>query len=306
VNCSSTLFVGVAIATGCVDVGTPNHWRSADEIEGRLALELGPPPTSMQASSSNVLRIATWNVHLGEDPFALAAALRTSPPMAGVDVLMIQEIEAHPGEGSSRSSRLADLLGMTWAYAPAREADAGTHGLAILSRFPLVDVAVMSLPHVDQPIRERERIAVRADLVVGERRVPIVDIHLDLRIGAVDRIRQLHPAVIDLPEQVIVAGDFNTNPYAWIAATVPITSTDAIVGQDQAYVIDDYLRTLGFVPAVPIDQPTFHAAGIDVHVDDVYPRGLPVVAGGVATDVGGSDHWPVWADVDVGALAPAP
>jgi endonuclease/exonuclease/phosphatase family metal-dependent hydrolase len=260
----------------------------------------------VQARSADVLRIATWNVHFGEDPIALAAALRISPPMTSVDVLMVQEVEAHPGEGSTRASRLADSLGMTWAYAPAREADAGTHGLAILSRFPLVDVEVMHLPHVDQPIRERERIAVRADIVVGDRRVPIVDIHLDLRIGAVDRILQLRPAVLDLPEYVIVGGDFNTNPYGWLAATIPITSTDAIVGQDQAYVIDDYLRTLGFAPSLPIDVPTFHTAGIEVHIDDVYPRGLPVLAAGVATDVGGSDHWPVWADVDIGAIAPTP
>lgn len=33
--------------------------------------------------------------------------------------------------------------------------------------------------------------------------------------------------------------------------------------------------------------------------DNVYPRGLGVGAAGVGTDVGGSDHWPVWVDVIV-------
>jgi endonuclease/exonuclease/phosphatase family metal-dependent hydrolase len=291
---SFALLAAIAVAA-CVDIEpTTGAWQAADAITGALAPELGPPPTP-RLPPTGALRVASWNVHTGADTQALAAAIASSP-LATADVILIQEIEAHPAESATRASRLAGALGMTWIYVPAWTEDAHTQGDAILSRYQLVDVRVMALPHVDQPINARDRIALGATVVIGERALPVVGVHLDTRIGPVDRIRQLSPAVRELPPETLVAGDFNTLPWSWVGTVVPLTGTEAVVGQSQAQVLDDYFAAQGFAAAIPREVPTYPFP-VGIHLDGVYVRGVPVLDAGVATTADGSDHLPVWVDV---------
>ena len=258
--------------------------------------ERGPIPAKLAVESAT-LRVVTWNVHYGEDAAGLAAAIQASPHLATADVVLVQEIEAHPGEAATRSRRLAEALGMTWVYAPARVDDDHTHGIAILSRYPLEDAALRELPFIEQAVKSRNRIALAADIAVGERRVRIVNLHLDVRIGAVDRVRQLHGAVTDVGDApLVVGGDFNTNPWAWVESAVPLLATEAIVGQEQAAVIDDYLGEQGFAGAVSVDTATMRLPAFQIRTDNLYARDLRLVAGGV-DHAGGSDHWAVWFDV---------
>ena len=69
------------------------------------------------------------------------------------------------------------------------------------SRFPLENVAVKTLPYIDQPYHPQPRGAIAADVVVGDQRVRVVSVHLDVRTSITDRIRQLDPALIDLDER---------------------------------------------------------------------------------------------------------
>lgn len=292
-----TTFVSFAAFAACVEqTDHGGEWQPVSEMTGALVAELGPTPYASDAPGCT-LRIATWNVHFGADPDDLADQLRSSTEIARADVLLVQEIEAHPGEVASRTRRLAERLGMTWAYAPAREEGQGTHGIATLSRYPLEDVLVRRLPHFDQPIRPRERNALATTIVVGTDRLQIVNLHLDVRMGAVDRIRQLHPAVNEIDERTIVGGDFNSNPWAWSNGIIPLAQTEAIVGQDQASVLDDYLLGRDFASAISVETGTMRIPAYSIRIDNLYPRGLPILASGVE-HVDGSDHWPVWLDVD--------
>ena len=285
---------GVLLA-GCVSsTGDRGEWTPIESITGELAPELGPIPPPREPVLS--LRIATWNVHYGADPEQLAAAIRNSQALASADVLLVQEIEAYPAEPSSRAQRLAEALAMTWVYAPARERDDGTHGIAILAHYPLAAIEIKQLPYIEQPIRARNRIALAADVVVGDARLRVVNLHLDVRIGPVDRIRQLHGAVVDKLDELVVGGDFNTNPWAWIDATIPLVGIEAIVGQEQAAVVDDYLSGIDFAGAIPVETATMRVPAFQIRCDDLYARGLPFTASGVE-HVDGSDHWPVWFDV---------
>jgi endonuclease/exonuclease/phosphatase family metal-dependent hydrolase len=294
----TALVAALSLATGCLgltDDGTP--WEDATQMTGELAPELGPQPAALR-SAGCIARIASWNVHFGADVSDLAAQLAASTEIAQADVLIVQEIEAYPGETGTRSARLASALGMTWMYAPARAEDTGTHGIAILSRHPLEAPAVRQLPFYDQPLNPRNRIAIATDVVLGAHRLQIVNVHLDVRLGAVDRIRQLHPAVNDIADRVLVGGDFNTNPWAWVDGILPLTGTEAIVGQQQAAVVDDYLTGKDFTGAIPLAEQTMRLPGIGMRIDNFYARGMPIVASGVE-HVGGSDHWPIWVDLDL-------
>jgi len=287
----------LALVGACISIDTtPRPWQAATEIVGPLSPELGPPPGPVPPPPTSRLRIASWNVETARDPDALAAAIAASPALATADVILVQEIEDHPGEPGSRASRLAAALGMTWFYAPARLEGDGTHGDAILSRFPLVDPEVKQLPHVDQPINEEPRIAVRASVDLGDgRTLAVVGVHLDVRLGPVDRIRQLDPAVSDNPPVVVVGGDLNTTPWVWVQTAIPLLGIQAIVGQDQAEVVDDYFDDLGFATPIAHDADT-QAFPLDIRFDTLCPRGVDALAAGVARTAG-SDHSPVWIDV---------
>jgi endonuclease/exonuclease/phosphatase family metal-dependent hydrolase len=291
------LALALLALSACVEqTDDGSAWQPAAEMTGALVPELGPTPTA-RAAPGCTLRVATWNVHFGGDPDNLADHIQSSTEISRADVLMIQEVESYPTESASRTQRLADRLGMTWVYAPARIEGSGTHGIAILSRYPLEDAAVRRLPHYDQVLHPRDRNALTATVVLGSDRLQIVNLHLDVRMGAVDRIRQLHPAVNDIDERVLVGGDFNTNPWAWSNGIIPLTETEAIVGQKQAAVVDDYMIGKDFASAISADTATMRIPAFSIRTDDLYAREMPITGAGVEY-VDGSDHWPVWVDID--------
>jgi endonuclease/exonuclease/phosphatase family metal-dependent hydrolase len=290
----------LVLVAGCYGVDAIEaDWEPVETITGVLAPEIGSSPAARAAPADNILRVATWNTFRAADPELLAREYQDSPVLSKADVLMIQEVEAHTSEANSRARRLADALGMTFVFAPARQ-EGYLHGVMIASRYPITNARVMRLPLGTAPFHQNARNALAAEIDLGTQTITLVDMHLDVRIGPVDRIRQMHPAVTQVPEHVIVGGDFNTNPWAWVGSTAPLTSTEAIIGQDQARVIDDYMTGIGFVSPISPDAVTFNRPLLDhMRLDNVYVRGYRVIDQGIAKDVDGSDHWPVWVDLEL-------
>ncbi|MEM9489655.1 MAG: endonuclease/exonuclease/phosphatase family protein, partial [Myxococcota bacterium] len=180
--------------SACLPEPLPDaEWVAAEDISGPLALDLDL--NSRNAQPGSRLRVVTFNVLYGDDLPALVAAIRGNSELAAADVFLIQEIESYPDEGESRSATLARELDMNYAYAPAREEGTGTHGLAILSRFALDRVEVMRLPRFEMRYNSRDRIALAADILLGEEALRVVDVHLDTRLNITQRVIQLNPAV---------------------------------------------------------------------------------------------------------------
>ena len=290
------LVAAAAGSAGCAeDLGPGGAWIPWQEIDGALRPELGPPPAP--PAPPETIRLATFNVHLGADPEAIARAIAACPDTAAADLLLVQEIESHPHEGASRAARLAAALGAGHVYAPARPEGDGSHGLAIVSRLPLEGIEVMELPAADLGGRSRRRIALAADVMLAGGPLRVVNVHLDTRIGITDRILQLRPALQGHPDPVVVAGDMNANPYLWVEGTLPVPPYDAVADTDQAPLLDDYLRALGFdTPTAPLG-PTFEAGPVQVRLDAIYPRGPTPLAAAVDRCVEVSDHWPLWLDL---------
>lgn len=282
-------------AAGCIALGPSGTWVPIADVTGALAPATGTASVAQQAQGSSApttLRVVTYNIRDGGvDPATIAAALMANSNLATADVVLLQEAEAFPVEGTPRVERLAAALGMSWIYAPARPELAGTLGDAILSRYPLDNFAVMALPLASL---KRQRIAVAADLHVGARTLRVVTTQLDTSLNITNRVRQLHPVVIDLPAVAIVGGDFNTNPYAWQDGVVPLVGTAAIADTDQAPLLDDYMAQQGFANPTAALGITEIKYGIESRLDAVYARGVTVLGGGVERSIGLSDHFPVW------------
>lgn len=252
---------------------------------------LVPPPPPRPT-----LRIVTFNIHHGDDLPALIESLRRHPVLCSADIFLLQEIESYPAEGASRARQLAQALRMNYAYAPARRTrQGGTHGLAILSRYPLSDVRVLPLRQFDLNVHTRRRIALAATAHVGGHPLRLYNLHLDTRLNPQDRLEQLRPVVDAARDHAIagavVGGDFNTNPLRWLFHVIPIFRSD------QAGAVDDFMRENGF------DTPVAHAGStsrkglLRFRLDSLYSRGVHVQAFGVERSVEVSDHLPVWMDI---------
>ena len=294
--------LGVAALAGlagcALDMTESRPWVPVEEITGVLAAELSLPPSMTgggvrPAVMPDPLRVVTYNVQLGLDVEALAVSLLEHPALGPAAVYLLQEEEAHPEEAASRTSRLAARLGFGYVYVPAREREGGTHGLAILSAFPIVGVSKMELPDAG---KGHLRIAVAAEIEVLGRRLHVIDLHLDTKLNTQERIAQLHPIVIDAPATTLIAGDFNTCWVEWVDGTIPVLSSSRAA--DQAPIVDSYMRELGFDTPTAGSGPTEHMFGLEQRLDSIYTRGLGVRFGGVER-VGPSDHWPMWVDVEL-------
>jgi endonuclease/exonuclease/phosphatase family metal-dependent hydrolase len=280
---------------GCgVDVGAAGPWVPVAQVDAPLAVEVSAPPAALAPATPDTLRVVTYNINEGDlavAPDAIADAILADPALAAADVVMVQEAEHFAGEPSSRVASIAARLGMGYVYVPAYLKDTDhTHGLAILSAYPIANVDKKDLPMAGP----KRRIAVAADIVVGARRLHVIDVHLEMRATAATRIAQLRPAVIDAPDAVLVAGDFNMSWLEWTAADVPILQASS--ASDQAPVIDSFMTALGFATPTVASGPTAWADGLGARVDAFYPRGLDAAFGG-AEQVGPSDHVPLWIDV---------
>lgn len=251
-----------------------------------------PPPETPPTT----LRLVTFNVHSTADLPRLVESIRGNPQLRSADVFFLQEMESYPPEGTSRAQKLAEALRLNYAYAPARPTeDGGTHGLAILSRFPLIDVQVLPLKQFNLAFNTRRRIALAATLDVAGHPLRVYNVHLDTRLNAEQRIEQLRPVVEAARRQavpaVVIGGDFNTNPFRWLFHVVPFFRSN------QPGALDEWMEENGFAAPVAGSGSTIRRFLLRMRVDSFYSRGLPVKAFAVEENTEVSDHLPVWMDV---------
>ncbi|MGH9814101.1 MAG: endonuclease/exonuclease/phosphatase family protein, partial [Candidatus Acidiferrales bacterium] len=188
-------------------------------------------------------------------------------------------------------------LRLNYVYAPARLKEAGdaTHGLAVLSRFPLREVEVIPLKQYNLGVNTRQRIALGVTLELGKRRLRLYNVHLDTRINARQRLEQLQPVVEAARRhavaETVIGGDFNTNPLYWLLPVLPIFRSN------QAKVVDDHMKEKGFVTPFAEAGGTSKKWGGRFRVDAIYSRGLTVKSFAVEESVAISDHFPLWVDL---------
>ncbi|MGB7407227.1 MAG: endonuclease/exonuclease/phosphatase family protein [Pontixanthobacter sp.] len=157
------------------------------------------------------LRVASYNIHKAvgtdrrRDPDRIITVLRE----INADIIALQEADTRFGTRTSVLSKAA-LDDTPWKAVPlgGRTPSLGWHGNALLFRRSM---EVAEADHLELPTLE-PRGAVRADIVVGEQRVRIVGMHLDL--SGLRRRHQIRSVLNQLDAcephcPAIVMGDFN-------------------------------------------------------------------------------------------------
>ncbi|HEY0727444.1 MAG TPA: endonuclease/exonuclease/phosphatase family protein, partial [Pyrinomonadaceae bacterium] len=80
---------------------------------------------------------------------------------------------------------------------------------------------------------------------------------------------------------VLIMGDFNT------------------LSREKCLETRSFLESRGYTTPIPTGTATWRGAGLRMHADWIFGRDLNFVRWGVARPLHVSDHWPIWAEVEL-------
>jgi endonuclease/exonuclease/phosphatase family metal-dependent hydrolase len=254
------------------------------------SIEATSPPQARTAPLPRQLRVVTFNLH-GEPGAKIARALRDDPALRDADVIVLDEVHGH--RGCSSACEIARAFGYHAVFAPEFADRDGTDGVAIVSRAPIEASEVIELPYFNVHINDEHRkAALAATIELDGRAITVYAVHLTNRLTVAQRARQLAPVLAHADRQtnpVIIAGDFNTSPFTWIAHVIPIpTGTQ-----------DDRLERLARAHGLqtPVVRSGATSRWLAMKLDGIYTRGFQTVAYATADADDVSDHFALWAQL---------
>lgn len=282
--------------------GAPDKVFIDCRVEGANLAAADPPPV-------DTLTVVAWNLERGfhlADQIAWLAAL-------DADVLLISEADRGCArtDGVNVPWEVASALGLNYAYGvefvelPRPEPmgfadDSCEHGNFVASRYPIGNVVVFrhaaNLSWYEEGERRLGgRVAVAADVKVGERLLHVTAVHFESNIVEIEvqvaQAEETAQRALDRPIPALVGGDMNA----------PLYGADLIDGSTRDGTTQAFL-TRGFADthlALPVEARATIEPGF---VIDLMFSTAPSTAPGVCetSGCGGlSDHRAIWADVDL-------
>lgn len=169
-----------------------------------------------QPANINVL---CYNIHHANPPStpdkidipAIAKVIADTKP----DIVALQEVDVHTdrsGKTLHQAEELARLSGMKAFFAKGIDYGGGEYGVAILSRYPVLETNRYPLTTVAGTNGEPRVLATALLQLPGNRKVLMACTHLDAQRGDTNRsvqIREVAAILGKQPYPVIVAGDLN-------------------------------------------------------------------------------------------------
>ncbi|HLE63098.1 MAG TPA: endonuclease/exonuclease/phosphatase family protein [Pyrinomonadaceae bacterium] len=255
---------------------------------------------------TGLLRTKHRSQRVAQNIRTAAKAFSAGQVLPAVDILALQEADKETGRAGRHhiARELAEELGMSWVHVPAGLSrgvapqkrqwwldfeeqidlfDPGDTGVALLSHFPIQDVMRIDLPWTE--CAWRPRLAVGATIRLGHADLRLFNSHIDPHSAASGQIEQLE-VVLEQARQssmpTIVVGDFNT------------------LSNRKCFETRRVLESEGYKTPFPTGTATWRGAGIRLHADWIFVRGLKITRWGVAKPLSVSDHWPIWAEIHLG------
>ena len=243
--------------------------------------------------------------HVGNLISGAARAFTENKLLPPVDVLALQEADKRTLRtgGHHVAKELAEQLGMHWAHEgagiprgvppvkrqwwldfeePIGLHDEGDTGVALLSRFPLRDVTRIDLPWHECPWRPR--LAMAATISVGSHQLRLFNAHVDPHAAIDGQLAQLEVIAAQAEAATmptIILGDFNT------------------LSKQKCIDTRSFLESRGYTTPIPTGTATWRGGGLRMHADWIFSRGVKIERWGVARPLNVSDHWPVWAEIEL-------
>ncbi len=271
---------------------------SVDATPEKL-LEIGgfaPDENALQARNNKSLervKIVSYNIRFrsGEDLQQLIKLLKEDSQLGGADIIGLQEVDRNRRRTNNQNTvrQIAEALQMNyvWAAPPATNInDEEETGVAILSPFPLADVERIVLPQPGPGGRRRAAIGATARLN-KDKSVRVYSIHAETRIDVDEKIEQYSAILASLKKHphathTVIVGDFNS------IGGKAVTETNRL------------FTNANFTTPFPMDKTTWKRVFLKFKLDWVWLRGFGAVRNyGIRRDVTLSDHFPLWAEVEL-------
>lgn len=275
------------LALALVAAGCLNHGLPAD-----AHVEAVFPASPKAGALPRPLRVVELNAHM-ERGEKLVDALEHDPALRDADVIIFEEIH-RSRLGCSAACVVGKAFGFYEVYAPGAANGNGDDGIAVLSRAPITSAQVIELPAYDVHINSGRRIAMAVTIErAPEDPITVYAVHLENRLTVAQRRTQMLPVLEHAARQttpVIIAGDFNTSPFTWLAHLVPIPTGT----QDNR--LEELVRAHGF--ATPVVDSGGTSRFLAMKLDAIYTRGFRTTDFATARAGDVSDHLAVWAIVE--------
>jgi endonuclease/exonuclease/phosphatase family metal-dependent hydrolase len=242
--------------------------------------------------------------HVGRMIAEAARAFTDGRLLPRADVIALQEADkgtARTG-GHHVAKELATEIGMHWVHAPSGLPrgiapakrqwwldfeepiglhDSGDTGVALLSRVPLSDVTRIDLPWDECPWRPR--LAMAATLSLGPTQIRLFNAHVDPHMAVGGQLAQLEAIAAEAEAATvptIILGDFNT------------------LSKQKCIDTRRFLEARGYTTPLQTGTATWRGAGLRMHADWIFTRGVRIQRWGVARLLLNiSDHWPIWTEI---------
>jgi endonuclease/exonuclease/phosphatase family metal-dependent hydrolase len=161
----------------------------------------------------------TYNIRHGRGSDGRIDIARVAEVIASFapDVVGLQEVDVgcERSGGIDQAAELASQLGMESSFAPVVERGCERHGIATLSRLPIVQTRQVYLPRQPHRYRSEPRCALvtRLEWPTPDRALDIMNTHLSTLFG--ERPAQVAAIVKELEDdELIVLGDLNCTPWS--------------------------------------------------------------------------------------------
>lgn len=172
---------------------------------------------------TDVLKVMSYNIHIANPPSmgagyvdiaAIAAVINEEKP----DLVALQEVDRfteRSGKELDQAKEIANLTGMNFYFAKALNRSGGDYGVAILSKFPIINSSQRSLPGAPGTEAELRTVGLVEVQLENGQNIAFATTHFDhltdnsRRVQAIELINFLKEYE-DVP--VIIGGDFNMSP----------------------------------------------------------------------------------------------
>ncbi len=244
---------------------------------GFLVVDARAPASAPATPPPGRLRVVTYNIRAGLGGLDdVASDLASLTP----DLVALQEVERNIPRSRSRDQAgfLGRELGFEWAFAGSFPVEEGEHGIAILSRFPILESEVLRLP---QGRGRWPRVALKVRVQTPDGPVRFVCVHLARPRGwplsnTRARLVQIDALLASLEGDalpVVLAGDFNSLPVSAEAWKLSRQLTPAWNPWRDGWATSFPLEAIGWrAGSVKIDH-VFHDDQWDNHGTWVAPKG---------------------------------
>jgi endonuclease/exonuclease/phosphatase family metal-dependent hydrolase len=211
-----------------------------------------PPLTKSLPALARPFKAVAWNIERGKHLDSVLQVLKNHPQLKDADFYFLTEVDWGMARTDNRNvtAELGEALGLHAYFAPSYynftkghgterhlsgKNEYGLHGKAMLSRAPLENLHVVSMPNATDKLNSKEarlgeKRALVGDLNLDRARLRVVCAHLDAYSSPQARAIQLKHALRTSGDvdRVLIAGDWNTNT---INSSNGLTLFRSVLGQ---------------------------------------------------------------------------